>query len=575
MNTSLFTRLYTTLTIFILTIFFVNFYFTLKTYREYHILMEKENLTRIIRLTESMVIKNYMNPSILHEYINHTAKSLNVRLMIIDITGRAIADSEPNWLVKKNYLTDPEIINASFEKPGFSIRYDKTFNRQVLHVAILENENFNGYIRASLFFSNISVFLDVFKKNIFFVALIILILSLTASYLLTRSVTKPIGKLAHVTHQIAGGNFDVHIPDIGSGEISDLSNDFRLMTKEIKNSFLNITRQKEELTNIIEAVEEKLLVIGSDGTIIYANKGFEDLINTDELTGRGYQKVIRYKQVNDIIAQTIHKQSGLMTEVVIDNKVYLCNSAYMKDIKESVLAMRDVSDLKNLENIKRDLIANVSHELRTPLTAIKGFLETLKDDLEGQNKKYLEIIERHTDRLIYIVQDLLILSRLEDHTIQPDFQNLKFKDIIEDTTLLLEKKARQKGLRLLIEGDSEIQLDGDRHQLAQLVINLIDNAIKYTEKGEIRIKLQKENESVVMDVQDTGIGIEKKHLNRLFERFYVVDSSRSRVQGGTGLGLSIVKHVVSNHNGKIEIASTPGEGTKVRILLPLTQSKTT
>jgi len=582
MSRSLFARLYFVLSLFIITIFFINYYFTLKTFRQHQVLVEKENLVRIAGSLKSSGAIKSANVDTLRSFVEETGKMLNVRLRVIDKSGRVLADSQISTpAILANPLDQPEILEALKSDYGFAIRPGDVKNHQALFLAEKITGDFDGFIVASVLLPDMGSFLAVFKKNIFFLALVLLGLSLSASFLLTRSVTDPLEKLAHITNQVAGGNFDVEIPVIGSGEISGLAENFAIMTRKIKNLFLDISRQKEELGNIIEAVQEKLLIVDSNGIILSANKGFDDLMHAGagELAGRAYKKVIDNEQITGIIDQTIRKQTGIMEEAVIDGRVYLCSSAFMPDIRESVLVMRDISELKNLENIKRDLIANVSHELRTPLTAIKGFLETLKDNQEEngdprkrtQNIKYIDIIERHTDRLIFIVQDLLILSRLEDQAILPQYQSLKLTDIVKDTFLLLEKKARQKNLELNLVEKNQIDLEGDRNQLVQLFINLIDNAIKYTEKGEIRVTLTEDSGFAIIEIRDTGIGIDKKHLGRLFERFYVVDSSRSRIQGGTGLGLSIVKHVVGNHKGKVDIDSQTGRGTTVRIALPMRQ----
>ena len=572
MSKSLFSRLYLILSLFILTIFFVNYYFTMKTYREHQILLEKEKLSGIISSLKTEILQIHKNPALLKKIIDRTGASFNVRITIIETTGKVLSDTNQFPELMENHLMRPEIKEASYKNYGFSIRYSTTIKREMLYVAEKESGIFEGYIRVSVFLSDINSFLNVFKKDLFIVAFILLVLSLAGSYFLTRLVAGPLEKLTQVTDQIAAGNFDVMIPDIGSGEIANLANNFRLMTKKIKTLFQNISHQKEELSNIIDAIHEKLIVIDSRGIIVSANKRADEITQTKELVGLPFKNIIQIRQISEIIDLTMETRTGFMEEVIVNDKVYLCSSAFMPDIEETVIVMRDISELKNLENIKRNLIANVSHELRTPLTAIKGFLETLKDDLEGQNKKYLEIIERHTDRLIFIVQDLLVLSRLEDQSILPQYQKLKLKDIINDTFLLLEKKAKQKNLPLRFVEDEDIIIEADHNQLVQLFINIIDNAIKYTEKGEITVSLKKENDSARIDIQDTGIGVEKKHVPRLIERFYVVDSSRSRSQGGTGLGLSIVKHVVNNHKGKVEILSAPGQGTRVRITLPLWQN---
>lgn len=333
-------------------------------------------------------------------------------------------------------------------------------------------------------------------------------------------------------------------------------------------------RRHEEFLGVLNGVNEGVLLSDANGLVLTANRIFEDLVGQKDLKGKSYTDLNRDKQIRSIIQETLEKKAGLKKEISFEDKVYFCKSLYLDQTDEVLFVMRDISEFKNLETIKRTLIANVSHELRTPLTAIKGFIETIQDEFKGENKKYLDIIERNTDRLIFIVQDLLILSRLEDQSIEPDYQPCDLMQLISDTGLLLEKKARQKGIQLRILDGQKMQIEGDRNQLVQLFVNLIDNAIKYTEKGEVSVEVRPQKSSAIIVIKDTGIGMEKKHLSRIFERFYVVDSSRSRAQGGTGLGLSIVKHIVSAHKGKVDIESFPQKGTSVYIELPFFQNKT-
>ena len=234
----------------------------------------------------------------------------------------------------------------------------------------------------------------------------------------------------------------------------------------------------------------------------------------------------------------------------------------------------DITTIKNLEKTKKDFVSNVSHELRTPLTAIKGFVETLQDtNSDDKNKHYLNIISRHTDRVIRIVNDLLLLSKLEGAPGNLELEKVNLKNLIENILKIFEQSLKEKKLALKFNASNSLPIiNADPFKLEQVFINLIDNAIKYTERGEIAISLNSYNETVTIEIQDTGICIPQEHLSRIFERFYVVDSSRSRKLGGTGLGLSIVKHIVLLHNGKIDVKNIPGVGTNFVVSLPVSLS---
>ena len=219
--------------------------------------------------------------------------------------------------------------------------------------------------------------------------------------------------------------------------------------------------------------------------------------------------------------------------------------------------------------MKRDFVVNVSHELRTPLTAIKGFVETLQEEsATGEQQRYLAIISRHTDRLINIVKDIMVLSSLE-HEQELELEEVNVKGIAEQVKKIYIDRLKEKNLSLDIEAENGPLIARiDPFKLEQVFINLIDNALKYTETGGITVKLERAQAGLVIRIADTGIGIAPMHLPKLFERFYVVDKSRSRRVGGTGLGLSIVKHIVLLHKGTITVTSTPGAGTTFTITLP-------
>jgi two-component system phosphate regulon sensor histidine kinase PhoR len=235
-----------------------------------------------------------------------------------------------------------------------------------------------------------------------------------------------------------------------------------------------------------------------------------------------------------------------------------------------VVTLYDVTEIQNLARIKRDFVLNVSHELRTPLTAIKGYAEALEDDVDARTRSYAETIIRHTDRLIRIVEDLISLATLEEKGLAYEPERVSLKEIAENVVGIFEPKAKEKNLDLRLEAAADLPpIAGDPFRLEQMFVNLVDNAVKYTEKGSVWVRLEKEGAGVVVEVGDSGIGIPADDQGRVFERFYVVDKSRSRKTGGTGLGLSIVKHIVLLHGGRIDLQSSPGVGSRFRVYLPL------
>jgi len=273
--------------------------------------------------------------------------------------------------------------------------------------------------------------------------------------------------------------------------------------------------------------------------------------------------------LDELIKRGLEEKKNLIEEIALGEKIFLTSIAFIPSMNEISLIFHNITEIKRLEKIKKDFVLNVSHELRTPLTAIKGFIETLDEEIDAKHKHYLDILKRHTDRLINIVQDLLSLSKLEEKDVELNIEQVNLKSLIGEVLILFKNKIKEKGLSLRLALEDISPIRGDTFKLEQMFINLIDNAVKYTDKGGIEISLKEEDKYVVIGIKDTGIGIPDKDINRIFERFYVVDKSRSRKLGGTGLGLSIVKHIVLLHNGKIDVESVPGKGTKFTIRLPI------
>ena len=431
-----------------------------------------------------------------------------------------------------------------------------------------------GVLRVSLFMQDINTLLERLQLSVLYSVLVISILSLLIALFYSYNLTRPIRELIAASRRVAAGDFSAHVFLKRADELKELGDSFNSMSDTLSSFFAEITSQKEELNNIIFSIQEGLLVLDRKGTIVLSNESIRKALQASAVDGKLYWEVIREPQFSALIDRVAREKTRCADQITIQDSAFLCSATPLASQDKTVVMCHDVTELKRVEKIKKDFVVNVSHELRTPLTAIKGFVETIEDDIDDKNRGYLNIIRRNTDRLINIVEDLLLLSELEEKGAALSLEACDLKIMLEQMQRIFEPRLKEKGLSLTIQADQALpDVMADAFKLEQVFVNLIDNAIKYTEKGGITVSLLQRNGHVLIEIQDTGIGIPREHLSRIFERFYVVDASRSKQLGGTGLGLSIVKHIVLLHSGAIEVASTPGQGTKFIITLPVNLSR--
>lgn len=326
---------------------------------------------------------------------------------------------------------------------------------------------------------------------------------------------------------------------------------------------------------ILEAIAREMrtgvIVLSSKKEVIYANPYFVNLFPTkDGVEGKDIGNIIGNKNLLGSINRFMEKIGGSSEDIEI-NELGRFFNVRLVPLKEKgnftlLLFLQDITEEKRVETIKKDFVANVSHELRTPLASIKGYSETLLDGgIEEKEtlKEFLKIIDRHATRMSRLIDDLLILSRLESHQMTIVFAPVDLKELILSTKMSFEKQAKDKGISLSVELPEMLpKILGDRDRLEQVLMNLLDNAIKYTPSdGSVSISTGATDGEVRVSVKDTGIGIPREDITRIFERFYRVDKARSRELGGTGLGLAIVKHIIQGHNGRLNVESTPGKGS--------------
>lgn len=330
---------------------------------------------------------------------------------------------------------------------------------------------------------------------------------------------------------------------------------------------------------ILKSIKDGLIILEPKGQILLANQSFREMFRTKEPPeGKHFIEVIRNIDLLNLLKTAITKKDGVAEEITLkrdnENITLIAKSMPVLDsdgnISFLIVILNDITKLKKLENIRREFVANVSHELKTPVTAIKGYAEALLDGaLEDRDNaaKFIEIIKTQSDRLNSLIEDILTLSRIESGDIKIEKEMVNLDEIISSVFQIFAEKAQKKGISLEREIEPDLSILADKNRLTQILINLVDNGIKFTEKGYVKVRLYRKNGKKALSVEDTGIGIPKEHLPRIGERFYRVDKARSRQLGGTGLGLAIVKHLVMAHDWQFSIESEPGVGTKVIITI--------
>jgi two-component system phosphate regulon sensor histidine kinase PhoR len=411
--------------------------------------------------------------------------------------------------------------------------------------------------------------------------------SLGLSYLVARTITRPLDEMVTAARRMARGEFREKIRTQTNDEVADLAGVLNQMAAAIDETIQNLSDDRAKMAATLTAMQEGVIVLAHNGAITLMNPSMARMMERmvgrkdAEVVGRTYLEVTRHTRLNDFITKVLAEGAPSATEITFGTGPERTFQVQASPLAQSadrspglVLVFHDITELRRLEQVRKDFVANVSHELRTPLTAIKGYIEALQEgafDDQTQRDQFLDTIRKQTDRLNLIITDLLLLAKIESGQVPLKQEPIALAGVINRTVSLLRRQLEQKRhtVRIHIPEDLPPVL-GDEERLSQVFSNLLDNAIKYTpDQGTITISAEAGDAFVVASVEDTGIGIPPKDLPRIFERFYRVDKARARELGGTGLGLSIVKHLVEGHGGTVTVESLPGRGTKFRVMLPM------
>jgi len=525
------------------------------------------------------------------------ARDLGVRLTVIAVDGKVLGDSDEPSATMENHATRPEVVESLSKGVGSSVRYSTTVRYDMLYQSLLQRENdLERIVRISVPLDAIEEAVGSIRRAIMLGLLLVSGAGLVLVFVFSSGLGLRVRRMAEFSQSVARGYFSPDpLPTNGDDELSALEKNLNEMSRSLREKIKAIVTEKEKVEAILRCMTEGVLVVDTQGRIILLNENAQKMFHlpsSRSLQGSSLMEISRHPEMKRLTEEVLACDCStecFTKEISLDEgRWFRVNAVSLRDGDDRpigyILVFHDVTELKRLEAVRADFVANVSHELRTPLTAIRGYAETLlrnppADPTDAES--FMGIIHRHSERLGRLIDDLLTLSDLESGKIQLAKENVEVEDLIGRVLEIFQDQARKKRLDLshaIAHGLPAVVGDPDR--LQQLLINLIDNAIKYTPTGG-RVKVAAslvlssdapQHPMVAIAVEDTGCGIPEKDLPRLTERFYRVDKARSRELGGTGLGLAIVKHIVQAHGGLLRIASQIQKGTTVRVFLPLVKA---
>ncbi|WP_392397655.1 cell wall metabolism sensor histidine kinase WalK [Paenibacillus tuaregi] len=506
-------------------------------------------------------------------------------IQVLDSSGKVLKTSKwshADYVGRKNTQTVVSMALQGIEDNEEYIIDDDNIRKKVVAKPVVSDGKIVGAIYIAASMSELYATMD--RINSIFISGILLALGLTAilGVILAHTITSPIKELTRRATAVAEGQLYQKVPVLGNDEIGQLSNAFNYMTSRLRDALAQNEEEKEKLASILTNMSDGVIATDELGTVILMNRRASAMLFTEgeDKLGTSIQSLLSLPKDGN----TTFVQGGMPTELLeIDTPeggTSLIRVTFTPihrrefGIIGTIAVLQDVTEQEKLEASRREFVANVSHELRTPLTTIKSYTEALEDGAlqdPALGPRFVGVIQNETERMIRLVTDLLHLSRLDSKESPLRMQMTGIAEMLDEVADRFSFQMQEKEIDIHVEveqGIHEVALDRD--QIDQVLDNLISNAMKYTAGGSIAIKARRtEDGMLAISVQDTGIGIPKKDLDRIFERFYRVDKARSRNMGGTGLGLSIAREIVKAHGGTISLESELGKGTTVTFTLPM------
>jgi two-component system phosphate regulon sensor histidine kinase PhoR len=525
------------------------------------------------------------------------------RVTVIDSSGKVLADSAQDPETMEDHSDRPEIQQAFANGQGQSLRFSTTSGRQMVYQAgrYQPPSGLPVVIRAAKPLTSLDVALSELRQRLLFASLVIFLIGLIASLMISRMFSARVERLTEFSRRVAEGDFRPLSGDNSSDELAELGASLNETARRLESEIRLLSGERNRSSAILRSMVEGVAVIDAQERLVFSNRAFSEILNIDSKSseGRPLIEVVRNSELTGLIRKALDGEEGLQSDIVtgiVLQQSFSVTAAPVKALEPTagvsnasgppvaifpapkpsgaVVVLHDVTELRRLERVRQDFVANVSHEFKTPLTAIQGFAETLLGGaLEDpkNNRRFLEIMRDHANRLARLTDDLLKLARIEAGKLELEFSPVGVIEFIERCAETALMKASRKQITLDIEIPPGLPpVRGDASLLRDVLQNLVDNAIQYTPSGgRICVSARVNSKEMVIEVADTGIGIPLVDQERIFERFYRVDAARSREAGGTGLGLSIAKHIIDAHDGRLWVESTVGEGSRFSFSIPL------
>lgn len=501
------------------------------------------------------------------QYDNIQINDMKIRFTLIRTDGSVVYDSDSN--TNENHKDREEVKQALQYGEGYVSRYSKTMDLNYIYYATKVNDDL--IIRSSVPVNMIKIVEKERIKYYLPLVLITIIFSIFLSLRLIRKIVEPVKELESVTLKMANGDYKIRARVNSNDELGTLSSSFNNMADELQNKIQEVIDNQSKLESVFNSMDSGVVAVDNENKVISINPSAELLLGIKKnIVGERLIDYISDHEINEFLmdAEKIDREITILHPIERNIKIKKSKIIDKKADFGKVISFQDITDMKRVELMRSQFVANVSHELKTPLTSIKGFAETLRMVEDAATReKFLDIIDKEAERLTRLINDILVLSNIESNLVA-DVDEFRPGAVIEETLNMVRKTAKMRNVSIEFEDNSSECILGDRDKFYQLVLNLVENAVKYSKENDGYVKISSYNESgyYFLKIKDNGVGIPKEDVSRIFERFYRVDKSRKK--GGTGLGLAIVKHIVKIFNGEIDVESKLGEGSTFKIKIP-------
>jgi two-component system phosphate regulon sensor histidine kinase PhoR len=541
----------------------------------------RSQLENEARITAEASLPSFLStdePSDLDALAKKLGAEIETRVTIVALDGTVLGDSEEDPANMENHATRPEIVDALATGVGESTRYSTTLGQKMMYVAVpvTHQSETLGVARVSLPLTALENMVRQVTVSIIITIAVAMALAILAAWIIARITTRPIRRLTAASKKIASGELGQKIATEAKDEVGELTQAFNEMSAKTKELVEAISKDRTRLATILDNMTDAVVMIDSEGNISLANRAAEKLFNIKDADNKPLIEVVRDHEVDELLklclkkaaTQTVQYESGMSKRYLRAIAIPVIHN----ELTSVLLLLQNLTELRNLQTTRRDVIGNISHEFRTPLAGIKAMVETLRegavDDKEAAGD-FLARIDSEVERLTQLVAELTELSRIETGKAELKKEQVNLNQLVEEVIAQLNPQAERQKIAISQNFAADLPpVPADRDRIRQVIANLVHNAIKFTPAGgKITITSRALEESVVVDVADTGIGIPREDLPRVFERFYKGD--KARAGEGTGMGLAIAKHVIEAHGGNIWVESEEGKGSTFSFSLPL------